>query len=121
MNIASLGGLYAMPPTPVYSATKHAVVGYSRSLRGLRSHGIRVNCLCPSFTDTDMVAQGMQSSQSLKQTVKSTGTQHSLTYARTHFFAHQCNTYIHTCIHTYIHTYIHEPVYCSHGSTSGCL
>lgn len=31
VNISSLAGLYAAPQLPVYSATKHAVVSFSRS------------------------------------------------------------------------------------------
>ncbi len=45
---------------PVYSASKHGVVGFSRSLRELaQSDGIRVNCICPEFTDTAIVKDGM--------------------------------------------------------------
>lgn len=53
---ASLGGLTPMPTDPLYSATKHAVVAFVRSVAPtLLERGIRVNALCPGFTDTGIV------------------------------------------------------------------
>lgn len=53
---ASLAGLTAMPFDPLYTATKHAVVGFVRAAApGLARHGIRINALCPGFTDTPIV------------------------------------------------------------------
>lgn len=53
---ASLAGLTGMPHDPMYTATKHAVVGFVRgAAEGLRAHGIRINALCPGFTDTPIV------------------------------------------------------------------
>lgn len=56
VNVASAGGVFPMPQAPVYSATKAAVVLFSRSLEHLHaSKGVRVNALCPQFTDTALV------------------------------------------------------------------
>ena len=53
---ASLAGLVGMPYDPMYTATKHAVVGWVRAASaGLAAHGIRLNALCPGFTDTPIV------------------------------------------------------------------
>ncbi len=53
---ASLAGLTGMPFDPMYTATKHAVVGFVRGAAdGLRGRGIRINALCPGFTDTPIV------------------------------------------------------------------
>ncbi len=53
---ASLAGLTSMPFDPLYTATKHAVVGFVRSAApGLERRGIRLNALCPGFTDTRIV------------------------------------------------------------------
>ena len=53
---ASLAGLTPMPMDAVYSATKHAVVGLVRSVAvTCAGEGIRVNALCPGFTDTAMI------------------------------------------------------------------
>ena len=56
---ASLAGLTGVPPDPVYAATKHAVVGMVRSLGPvLEGQGIRLNAICPGFTDTPLLAGG---------------------------------------------------------------
>jgi NAD(P)-dependent dehydrogenase (short-subunit alcohol dehydrogenase family) len=53
---ASLAGLIGMPLDPSYTATKHAVVGWVRAAApGLVARGIRLNALCPGFTDTPIV------------------------------------------------------------------
>lgn len=53
---ASLAGLTGMAFDPLYTATKHAVVGFVRgAAAGLAGHGIRINALCPGFTDTPIV------------------------------------------------------------------
>ena len=54
---ASLAGLTGMPHDPAYTATKHAVVGWVRGAApGLAERGIRLNALCPGFTNTPIVA-----------------------------------------------------------------
>jgi NAD(P)-dependent dehydrogenase (short-subunit alcohol dehydrogenase family) len=53
---ASLAGLTGMPFDPAYTATKHAVVGWVRAAApGLQARGIRLNALCPGFTDTPIM------------------------------------------------------------------
>lgn len=55
INTASMGGIEPMPTSPVYAATKAGVIQFSRSLAYLAAEGIRVNAICPTFTDTPMV------------------------------------------------------------------
>lgn len=56
VNTASMGGLLPMPGSPVYAATKAGVVNFTRSLGYLaQQNNIRVNAICPSFTDTPLV------------------------------------------------------------------
>jgi NAD(P)-dependent dehydrogenase (short-subunit alcohol dehydrogenase family) len=53
---ASLAGLTGMPFDPAYTATKHAVVGFVRAAApGLAARGIRINAICPGFTDTPIM------------------------------------------------------------------
>jgi len=53
---ASLAGLTAMPDDPVYAATKHAVVGFVRSVApALATRGISINAVCPGIADTAML------------------------------------------------------------------
>jgi NAD(P)-dependent dehydrogenase (short-subunit alcohol dehydrogenase family) len=57
---ASLAGLTGMPSDPVYSLTKHAVVGFVRSVAPLLEP-TRVNAVCPGIADTRMI-DGMRPS-----------------------------------------------------------
>jgi NAD(P)-dependent dehydrogenase (short-subunit alcohol dehydrogenase family) len=60
---ASLAGLTAAPMDPVYALTKHAVVGFVRSAAPqLAARGIRINALCPGFTDTPIVVDEIRGS-----------------------------------------------------------
>jgi NAD(P)-dependent dehydrogenase (short-subunit alcohol dehydrogenase family) len=53
---ASLAGLVAMPLDPIYTLTKHAVVGFVRAVAPqLAARGITINALCPGFADTPIV------------------------------------------------------------------
>ena len=53
---ASLAGLTATPMDPIYALTKHAVVGFVRSVAPqLATRRIRINALCPGYTDTGIV------------------------------------------------------------------
>jgi NAD(P)-dependent dehydrogenase (short-subunit alcohol dehydrogenase family) len=59
---ASLAGLTAVPDDPVYALTKHAVVGFVRSVGpALGARGIAINAICPGFADTPMVAGAARS------------------------------------------------------------
>jgi NAD(P)-dependent dehydrogenase (short-subunit alcohol dehydrogenase family) len=54
---ASLAGLTAVPFDPVYAANKHGVVGMVRSLgAGGTADGIRVNAICPGFSESKIIA-----------------------------------------------------------------
>jgi NAD(P)-dependent dehydrogenase (short-subunit alcohol dehydrogenase family) len=56
VNTASVAGLIAYAPDPIYAAAKHGVVGFTRSLQYLQHEAnIRVNCVCPGVVDTPMV------------------------------------------------------------------
>ncbi len=53
---ASLAGLIPFPPDPIYDLTKHAVVGFIRSIAPtLAPDGITANCVNPGMTDTAII------------------------------------------------------------------
>ncbi len=53
---ASLAGLTDLQRDPIYALTKHAVVGFVRSVAPqLEERGIKINCVCPGIVDTPMV------------------------------------------------------------------
>jgi NAD(P)-dependent dehydrogenase (short-subunit alcohol dehydrogenase family) len=50
---ASLAGLVGIPDDPIYGLTKHAVVGFVRSVAPqLERRGIRIQAVCPGWADT---------------------------------------------------------------------
>lgn len=56
VNISSLAGMVAYPGDVGYIAAKAGVLGLTRSLAvEWAKHGIRVNCICPGFTDTQII------------------------------------------------------------------
>lgn len=61
INIGSVLGFLPMPYGALYSATKHAVEGYSESLdHELRTRGIRVSVIEPAYTKTPFDANFME-------------------------------------------------------------
>ena len=56
VNVASLAGRNGFAGGTAYSASKHAVLGFSRSLMlETRKEGIRVIAVCPGSVDTSML------------------------------------------------------------------
>jgi NAD(P)-dependent dehydrogenase (short-subunit alcohol dehydrogenase family) len=56
---ASLAGLVPMPSDPIYSGTKHFLIGFVRSLAPeLAAHGISINAVCPGIADTPLLGEG---------------------------------------------------------------
>jgi NAD(P)-dependent dehydrogenase (short-subunit alcohol dehydrogenase family) len=55
---SSLAGIVPFPPDPVYDLTKHAVVGFIRSVApALIAKGITANTVNPGMTDTNIVGE----------------------------------------------------------------
>jgi NAD(P)-dependent dehydrogenase (short-subunit alcohol dehydrogenase family) len=56
VNVSSISGLMGVTHVAAYSATKHALVGFTRSLAlEVAKSGVTVNAVCPSYVDTDMM------------------------------------------------------------------
>lgn len=58
MNNASVLGLRPSAGSPIYSASKFAVVGLTKSVAlEFAAKGVRVNAVCPAIIETDMTEQ----------------------------------------------------------------
>jgi NAD(P)-dependent dehydrogenase (short-subunit alcohol dehydrogenase family) len=58
---ASLAGLVAIGDDPIYGLTKHAVVGFVRSVAPqLAERGIRIQAVCPGWADTALTTNGFR-------------------------------------------------------------
>ena len=56
INVASLAGLVGSPYVTAYTASKHALVGFTRALAmEVGGKGVTVNAICPGYVATDLV------------------------------------------------------------------
>lgn len=67
VNMASCTGLTGWPQGSAYAASKHAVLGLTKSLAlEFSSRGIRVNALCPGFVYSNLTDAVLQNDEAVK-------------------------------------------------------
>ncbi len=55
VNVASVAGKVGAPYIAAYAASKHAVIGFTRSVAAeVAAKGVTVNAVCPGYVETDM-------------------------------------------------------------------
>lgn len=63
VNLGSVASFVGQLHTPAYTASKHAVLGLTRSIAlDYAADGLRCNCVCPGITDTPMLRYHLSTS-----------------------------------------------------------
>ena len=71
VNVGSISSFVGQRATPVYTTTKHAVLGLSRSIAlDYAADGVRSNCVCPGITDTPMLREHIPEDEALRQRLR---------------------------------------------------
>lgn len=61
VNMASIAGVIGIPRSAAYTASKHAVIGLTKSTAlEYGSRGLRINAVSPGFIETDMTRKNLQ-------------------------------------------------------------
>ena len=64
INVASIAGKTGAPYIAAYSASKHGVLGLTRSVAlEVARKGVTVNAICPGYVDTDMTTRAVENIQ----------------------------------------------------------
>jgi len=87
INVASIAGKIGAPYISAYAASKHGVLGLTRSVaHEVATLGITANAICPGYVDTEMVSRGIEkiksrtgrSEEEALETLKNMSPQHRL-------------------------------------------
>jgi NAD(P)-dependent dehydrogenase (short-subunit alcohol dehydrogenase family) len=71
VNVGSISSFVGQASTPVYTTTKHALLGLSRSIAlDYARDGIRCNCVCPGITDTPMLREHLDATPDPEATLR---------------------------------------------------
>uniref|UniRef100_A0A3P8NQT5 15-hydroxyprostaglandin dehydrogenase n=1 Tax=Astatotilapia calliptera TaxID=8154 RepID=A0A3P8NQT5_ASTCA len=72
INVSSMAAFMHSPHQPVYTATKHGVIGFTRAMADAAiqgDYGVRIHALCPAFVDTPLL-QSVEDEDNMGKFVK---------------------------------------------------
>lgn len=70
VNTASVAGLVGAPLQPIYAASKHAVVGLTKTAAAEYSRfGVRINAVCPGIIRTPMLDRALEREPKREKTI----------------------------------------------------
>ena len=71
VNVGSISSFVGQALTPVYTTSKHAIVGLTKSIAlDYATDGIRCNCVCPGITDTPMLREHLNATVNPEATLQ---------------------------------------------------
>jgi NAD(P)-dependent dehydrogenase (short-subunit alcohol dehydrogenase family) len=70
VNVGSISSFVGQSRTPVYTTSKHAIIGLTKSLAlDYGALGLRCNCICPGITDTPMLREHLNTTRDPEATL----------------------------------------------------
>jgi NAD(P)-dependent dehydrogenase (short-subunit alcohol dehydrogenase family) len=70
VNMSSIGGVVGAPCAPIYAASKHAVIGLTKSTAlEFAKSGIRINAICPGAIETEILEKYFRANAEVKKSM----------------------------------------------------
>lgn len=72
VNFSSIKGVVSITLSTAYTTAKHAVIGLTRTVsEGCAAKGLRVNAICPGYTETPITTKNLEVLRAMEERVES--------------------------------------------------